>query len=36
MEILQLIQKNNLTGITTKSILEKIKINQKNNSEEIK
>ena len=36
MEILQLIQKNNLTGITTKSILEKIKINQKNNSDEIK
>ena len=36
IEILQLIQKNNLTGITTKSILEKIKINQKNNSEEIK
>ena len=36
IEILQLIQKNNLTGITTKSILEKIKINQKNNSDEIK
>ena len=36
IEILQLIQKNNLTGISAKSILEKIKINQKNNSDEIK
>ena len=36
IEIMQLIQKNNLTGISTKSILEKIKINQKNNSDEIK
>ena len=36
IEILQLIQKNNLTGISAKSILEKIKINLKNNSDEIK
>ena len=36
IEILQLIQKNNLAGESTKSILEKIKINQKNISNEIK
>ena len=36
IEIMQFIQKNNITGISAKSILEKIKINQKNNSSEVK
>ena len=35
IEIMQLIQKNNITGISVKSILEKIKNIQKNNSNEI-
>ena len=36
IEIMQLMQKNNITGISAKSILEKIKNIQKNNSNEIK
>ena len=36
IEIMQLMQKNNITGISAKSILEKIKIIQKSNSNEIK
>ena len=36
IEIMQLMQKNNITGISVKSILEKIKNIQKNNSNEIK
>ena len=36
IEIMQLMQKNNITGIGVKSILEKIKFNQKSNSLEIK
>ena len=35
IEIMQLIQKNNITGISVKSILEKIKNIQKNNANEI-
>jgi len=36
IEIMQFIQKNNITGISAKSILEKIKVNQKNSSSEVK
>ena len=36
IEIMQLMQKNNITGISAKSILEKNKFNQKSNSVEIK
>ena len=36
IEIMQLMQKNNISGISAKSILEKIKFSQKSNSSEIK